>query len=107
MTSFLDDDCLLGALLDDSDGNGLLHISHSESSERGILGEGLAAQGLGGLQDNHSSITVLDSLGLLLNSLSGSPVNLRLDFVELAGNVSSVTIQDGGINRSQWFRGGS
>jgi len=89
---------LSGGGLDDTDGDGLLHVSHGESSEGRILSESLAAHGLGGLEDDEGRVSVLDELGLLLSSLTGSAVDLGLDFVELAGNVSSVAIEDGGVS---------
>lgn len=89
---------LSGGGLDDTDSDGLLHVSHGESSEGRILSESLAAHGLGGLEDDEGRVSVLDELGLLLSSLTGSAVDLGLDFVELAGDVGSVAIEDGGVS---------
>ena len=88
---------LLGDVLDDTDGNGLTHVSDSEPSERRIFGEGLDAQGLGRNEENHSSVTRFDALGGTLNFLTVTSVDLAQKFLELAGNVSSVAIQHGGI----------
>jgi hypothetical protein len=80
--------------LDDTDGNGLLHVSDGESSKRRIVGESFNTHGLVGDEGNHSAITRLNSLGFLFKNGTSSSVNLFLDFRELAGNVSSVAIQD-------------
>jgi hypothetical protein len=95
MSSFL---ILLGGGLDDSDSDGLFHVSDGESSEGWVLGEGLNAHGLGGLKDDEGRVSVLDELGLFFSGLSCSSVDLGLDLVELAGDVGSVAIEDGGIS---------
>lgn len=94
MSSFL---ILFGGALDDSDGDGLFHVSDGESSKRRVLSEGLNAHGLGGLEDDEGRVSVLDELGLFFSGLSSSSVDLGLDLVELAGDVGSVAIEDGGI----------
>jgi hypothetical protein len=93
---------LLGLLdrLDDTDGNGLPHITNGETTERRILVVALNAHGLAGNKLGNASITRLDELGRLLKNLSASPVNLLNQLGELAGNVGGVTIQDGGITRA-------
>jgi len=47
----------LGDFLDDTDGNGLFHISDGKSSEGWVLIEGFNAHGFLGEHSNHSSIT--------------------------------------------------
>ena len=89
---------LLGGAFNDSDGDGLFHVSDGESSQGRILSEGLNTHGLGGFKDDQSRVTVLDELGLFFSGLTGSSVNLGLDFSEFAGNVSSVAIEDGGVS---------
>lgn len=92
---------LLGFLLfdglDDTDGNGLLHISDGESTEGRVLLEGFNAHGLGGEKLDHSAVTRLDGLGFFFEDLTSSSVDLGLDDLELAGNMGSVTIEDGAV----------
>jgi hypothetical protein len=88
---------LLVDLLDDTDGDGLAHITHGETTERGVLGERLNAHRLGGDELDDGGVTRLDVLGSLLKSLTSTAINLLEDFGELAGNVGGVAIQHGGI----------
>jgi len=75
----------------------LLHISDGESSQGGIFGEDFTGHGLGGDEGNHGSILGLDELGFFFEDLTGTSVDLGMDFGELTGDVGSVTIEDGGI----------
>jgi len=59
--------------------------------------EDFNAHGLGGDEGNQSSITILDELGVFFLRLTSSSVNLIVDSFELASNMSSVAIQDGGV----------
>ena len=93
MVSFLGG-LFLGAVLDDSDGDGSLHVSDGESSERWVLGEGLAGHGLGGLEDDQGGISGLDELGLVFDGLSASSVDLAGQGLELTGDVGGVAVQD-------------
>merc|ERR1712159_688631 len=93
--SLLLDELLDG--LDDADGDGPLHVSDGEPSERGELGEALDAHGLGGLQGDDGAVTGLNELGLLLELSTGPPVHLVLDLLELAGDVSGVAVEDGSV----------
>ncbi len=85
---------LLCDFLDDTDGNGLLHVSDGESSEGWVLIEGLNAHGLLGDHSDHGGISGFDGLGLGFGDLAGSSVDLGLDLIELAGDVSGVAIED-------------
>jgi len=87
-------DFLLLDGLDDTDGDGLSHVTNGETAERGEVGESLNAHGLGWVQLNDASVTRLDKLGVGLHGLTGTTIDLFLDLVELAGNVSGVAIQD-------------
>lgn len=49
-----------GGLLDNTDGNGLFHVSDGESSQRRIFGESFTAHGFGGFQDDQGRVTILD-----------------------------------------------
>ena len=62
------------------------------------MGEGLNAHGLLGDHADEGGITRLDGLGLLFDDLTGSSVDLGLDVVELASDVRSVAIEDGGVS---------
>lgn len=89
---------LLDDFLDDTDGNGLLHVTDGESAEGRVLLEGLNAHVLLGNQADHGGITRLDVLGLLFHDLTGSSVDLSLEDVESAGDVRSVAIKNGGVS---------
>jgi len=52
----------LGNSLDDTDGNGLTHVTDGEATEWWVLGESLNAHWLGWDELNHGGITRLDSL---------------------------------------------
>ena len=86
---------LLFHLLDDTDSDGLPHVTDSETSQRREVGEGLNAHGLRGDELHNGGITGLDGFGVGLGGLTGTPVNLLLDLLELASDVSSVAIQYG------------
>merc|ERR550534_2912933 len=65
----------------------------------GLLGvsEGLDTHGLAGGQQDDGGVTRLDELGVGLGGLTGTTVNLLLDFSKLASNVSGVAIKDGAV----------
>ena len=86
--------------LDDTNGNCLPHITDGETTKRRILVVALDTHRFAGYKLSYTSITRLDELGLVLNGLSTSPVDLLNQLGELASNVSGVTIQNGGITRS-------
>lgn len=83
--------------LDDTDSNGLAHVTDGETTERGVVSEGLNAHGLGGHHLDDGSVTRLDELGAVLNRLSGTAVDLLEELGELASNVGSVAIKDWGV----------
>lgn len=84
----------LGDRLDDTDSNGLTHVTDSETTERRVVSESLDAHGLGGNHLDNGSVTRLDELGGVLNRLSGTAVNLLEELRELASNVGGVAIED-------------
>lgn len=90
--------------LDDTDGDGLSHITDGETAKRGVVGEGLNAHGLGGNHLDDSSITRLDELGVRLDALTGTAVDLLQELRELAGNVSSVAIEDWSVTSTDLAR---
>jgi hypothetical protein len=88
---------LLDDGLDDTDGDGLTHVTHGETAERSVISEGLDAHGLLGHKDGDTRVTRLDELGCSLKLLAGAAVDLGDDLSELAGNVASVAVEHGGV----------
>lgn len=84
--------------LDDTDGDGLSHITDSETSQRWELLEGLNAQRLGWDQVDDGGIARLDRFRVLFGRLARTTIDLLLDLGELAGNVSGVAIQHRGVS---------
>lgn len=84
-------------LLDNADSDGLTHVTNGEAAKRGVLLERLDAHGLGGDHVDEGGITRLDELGVVLNGLAGSAVDLLGDLGELASNVGGVAVEDGGV----------
>jgi hypothetical protein len=87
----------LGNSLDNTDGDGLSHITDGKATERSILSVALNAHRLGGDEADHGGITGLDALGGIFGDLTSTLVHLAQEGVELAGNVGSVAIQHGGV----------
>jgi len=83
--------------LDDTDSNGLSHVTDGESTEGWVLGESLDAHGLGWDHVDDGGITRLDLLGEVLHLLAGTAIDLLDELLELAGDVSGVAIQDWGV----------
>jgi len=90
--------------LDDTDSNGLPHIADSEAAERRIVGESLNTHGLGWHHLDDSSITRLDELRRVLNGLASTAIDLLEELRELAGDMSSVAIQDWSISSTDLAR---
>lgn len=89
---------LLDGFLDNTDSDGLFHVSNGESSEGWVLIEGFNTHGFLWDHSNESGITGLDEFGFSFNNLTSSSVDLGFDFVELAGNMGSVAIEDWGVS---------
>jgi hypothetical protein len=83
--------------LDDTDSDGLTHVTDGETAQRRVVGESLNTHGLGGNHLDDGRVTRLDELGSILNGLSGTAVDLLLDLGELASNVGSVAIENGSV----------
>jgi len=81
-------------LLDNTDSDSLLHVSDGESTEWGIGGERFDDHLLLWDKLDNGRVTGFNKLGGLLSDLTGSSVDLVLDVVELASNMSSVAIED-------------
>jgi hypothetical protein len=90
--------------LDDTDGDGLTHVTDGETSQRGVVGESLHAHGLGGSHLDDGGITRLDELGRGLSSLTSTAVDLLQKLSELAGNVGGVAIQNGCVTSTDLAR---
>lgn len=75
----------------------MTHVTYSKATQRREVREGLDAEGLGGDQGDHSGISGLDEFGVLLSGLAGTTIAFLLDLGELASDVGSVAIQDGGV----------
>jgi len=93
---------LLDNFLDDTDGDGLLHITDGEAAERSILGEFFDDHGLLGDELDHGGITGLDAGWVLFSGLTGTLVNLGLNDVELASDVAGVAIEDWRVSVSDF-----
>jgi len=83
--------------LDDTDSDGLTHVTNGEATQRREVRERLNAQGLAWDQGDHGSITRLDEFGVLLGGFAGTTIAFLLDFGEFAGNMGGVAIQHGGV----------
>jgi hypothetical protein len=80
--------------LDDTDSNGLSHVTDGETSKRWVVGESLNAHWLGRNHLNDSGITRLDELGGRFGGFTGTAIDLLQELSKLASNVSSMAIQD-------------
>ena len=83
--------------LDDTDGDGLTHVTDGETTEGRVVGESLNAHGLGGNHLDDGGIAGLDELGVDLGGLASSAIDLLEDLGELARNVGSVAVKDGSV----------
>lgn len=84
--------------LDDTDSDGLTHVTDGETTERGVVGEGLNTHGLGGNHLDDGGVTGLDELGGDLSGLTGTAIDLLEELGELASNVGSVAVQNGSVS---------
>ena len=87
---------LVGLLngLDDTDGNGLTHVTDGETTERRVLVVGLDTHGLRGHELGDAGVAGLDELGRGLNDLTGTTVDLLDELGELAGDVGGVAVEN-------------
>jgi len=84
--------------LDDTNSDGLFHVSNSESTEGRVFLEHLTAEGFSGNDGDKSGITVFDELRVFFKGLSTSSVDFVMNCFELASNMGSVTVKNGGIS---------
>lgn len=80
--------------LDDTDSDGLTHVTDSETSKWWVLGEGLDAHWLAWNHLDDGGVTRLDELWRILDGLASTAIDLLEELSKLAGNVCSVAIQD-------------
>lgn len=80
--------------LDDTDGDGLSHVTDGKTSERRVVSKGLDTHWLGWHHLDDSRITRLDEFGSVLDRFTGTTVDLLKDFREFACNVGGVAIKD-------------
>lgn len=83
--------------LDDTDGDGLSHVTDSETAQGRVICESLHAHRLGRNHLDDGSIAGLDELGVGLGALTSTAIDLLEELGELAGNVGSVAVEDGGV----------
>lgn len=77
-----------------------MHIRGQQAEEltKGrVVREALDTHGLPWDHLNDSCVSGLEGLGVVLKLLAGTTVDLLLELTELAGDVSCVAIQNGGI----------
>jgi len=80
--------------LDDTDSDGLTHVTDGETTKWWVVGERLNAHRLGWQHLDDGSITRLDELWIGFNRFTGTTIDLLKEFTELASNMGSVAIQD-------------
>jgi len=79
--------------LDDTDGNGLPHVTDGESTKRRILIVGLNTHRLAWDKLHDGGITRLDELGGRFHGLTGTTIDLLEELGKLACNMGSVAIE--------------
>jgi len=80
---------------DNTDGNGLPHVTHGKASEWCVLVVAFNAHWLGRNKLDNGGITGLDEFRVGFHRLTCSAINLLDKLGELAGNVSGVAIEYG------------
>jgi len=94
----LTSDILLVDVLDNTDGNGLSHVTYGETSEWWVFGESFDTHWFLWGKDSNGGVTRFDKLGVVFKFLTGTTIDLLLELRELAGNVSSVAIKDWSVS---------
>lgn len=90
--------------LDDTDSDGLTHVTDGEAAKWWVLGESLNAHWLGWNHLDDGSITRLDELGGGFDRLASSAIDLLKKLGELAGNVGSVAVKNWRITSTDLTR---
>ncbi|KAF1748390.1 hypothetical protein GCK72_024857 [Caenorhabditis remanei] len=65
--------------LDDSDGDGLTHVTNGETSEWSVVSEGLDAEWLGWDKLDNSGVSGLEELGEVFDLLTGTAIDLEIE----------------------------
>lgn len=94
----------LGHALDDTDSDGLSHVTDGEAAQWWVVSERLNAHGLGRNHFDDGSITRLNELRVVFDRLAAAAVNLLEELRELAGNVGGVAIQDWSVTGTDLTR---
>lgn len=79
--------------LDDTDSNGLPHVTYGETTERWVLVVSFNTHGLRRNEFDNAGITGLDKLGRVFKGLATPAVDLLHELSKFASNVSSVTVE--------------
>jgi len=90
--------------LDDTDSDGLSHVTHSESSQWGVVGESLHAHGLGWLHLHQGGVTRLNLLGVSFQTLAGTTIDLLYELVESAGDMGGMAIYNRAVTLADLTR---
>ena len=83
--------------LDDTDGDGLTHVTDGEATKWGVGVVLLNTHGLAGDELGNARVAGLDELGVRLDDLTGTTVDLLDELGELASNVGGVAVENGGV----------
>ena len=90
--------------LNDTDGNGLPHVTDCETTKWWILRIRLHTHWLAGDKLDDAGITRLDKLGGLLDSFARSAIDLLNKLREFTSNVGGMAIKDGSISGTNLTR---
>lgn len=90
--------------LDDTDSNGLPHVTDGETTKWWVFVVGLNTHWLAWNKLGNAGVARLDELGILLEGLASSAIDLLLELSELASNVGSVAIQNGCVTGADLTR---
>jgi len=83
---------------DDTNSNGLSHISNGESSKRSVLTEWFDAHWLGWQHLDNSGVSRLDFGWVVFDLFTGSSIDFLDHFIESASDVGGVAIQDWSVS---------
>jgi len=83
--------------LDDTNSDGLTHVTDGEATKRWVLRECLNAHWAGWAHVDDGGVSGFDEDWVLLENLTGTFVDLLLELLEFAGDMSGVAIEHGGV----------
>jgi len=78
--------------LDDTDGDGLTHVTHGKPAKRRVVSESFDAHGLGRNHLHDGSVTRLDELGVIFDRLAGAAIDLLQELGKLAGDMGGMAV---------------